>query len=119
MNLLITSLRTAAVITVAVLICSSLTLVIVAGDASAEEHVVEIRNLEFTPSELSVSPGDTITWINYDFVPHTVTADDKSWDSGLIKAEGQWQMVVKADMLATYFCSFHPTMKATLVIVKQ
>lgn len=118
MTLLLTSLRTVAVIAVTVLICGSLTPVM-AGDSESKEHVVEIRNLEFTPKELTVAPGDTITWINYDFVPHTVTADDESWDSGLIKAEGQWQTVVQTDMLTTYFCQYHPTMKAGLLIVKQ
>ena len=118
MSLLLTSLRTVAVIAVTVLVCSSLTPVM-AGDSESKEHVVEIRNLEFTPKELAVAPGDTITWINYDFVPHTVTADDESWDSGLIKAEGQWQTVVQADMLTTYFCRFHPTMKARLSFVRR
>ncbi|MEQ9618657.1 MAG: plastocyanin/azurin family copper-binding protein [Deltaproteobacteria bacterium] len=110
-----TSLRTVAVIAAAVLVCASLNPV-EAGDSTSKEHVVEIRNLEFTPKELSVAPGDTITWVNYDFVPHTVTADDESWDSGLIKAEGQWQTVVKADMHEAYFCSFHPSMTAALRI---
>ena len=60
------------VIAVAILICTTLSPV-KAGDALNQRHVVEIRNLEFTPKELTV--GDTITWINYDLVPHTVTAD--------------------------------------------
>ncbi len=115
MTLLTTSLRTAIILTIAVLICGSLTPVM-ADDSKTKEHVVEIRNLEFSPKELIVAPGDTITWINYDFIPHTVTADDESWDSGLIKSEGQWQTVVRADMLTSYFCRFHPTMKAGLRI---
>ena len=118
MSLLLTSLRTAIVLTVAVLICGSL-IPVMAGDSESKEHVVEIRNLEFTPKELTVAPGDTITWINYDFIPHTVTADDESWDSGLIKAEGQWQTVVQADMLTTYFCRFHPSMTARLSFVRR
>jgi len=62
---------------VAILICTTLS-PIKAGtsDALNQRHVVEIRNLEFTPKELVVATGDTITWINYDLVPHTVTADD-------------------------------------------
>jgi plastocyanin len=118
MSLLMTSLRTAAAMTVAVLVCTSLNPV-KAGDSTSKEHVVEIRNLEFTPKELVVEPGDTITWVNYDFVPHTVTADDESWDSGLIEAKGQWQTVVKADMHETYFCRYHPSMTARLRIVSQ
>ena len=90
-----------------------------ADGSKSKQHVVEIRDLEFTPKELVVTPGDTITWINYDIVPHTVTADDESWDSGLVNAQGQWQIVVKADMNATYFCRYHPSMTAGLRIVRR
>jgi len=105
---------TAAVLAVAVL---GIFDTVKAGEPQSQQHVVEIRNLEFTPKKLDVKPGDTITWINHDLVPHTVTADDESWDSGLINANAQWQTVVKADMFASYFCRFHPTMKARLDIV--
>ena len=120
MRIVLTSLWTATVIAVAILICTTLS-PIKAGtsDALNQRHVVEIRNLEFTPKELVVAPGDTITWINYDLVPHTVTADDESWDSGLISAQGQWETVVQADIHASYFCQYHPSMKARLRIVRQ
>ena len=119
MRIVITALLwTATVIAVVVLVGTTLNPVN-AGDPQSKKHVVEIRNLEFTPKELAVAPGDTITWINYDLVPHTVTADDESWDSGLINANGQWQTVVQKDMLSTYFCQFHPNMKAQISIVQQ
>jgi len=109
---------TATVIAVAVLECITLNSV-KADDPQSKQHVVEIRNLEFTPKELAVAPGDTITWVNYDLVPHTVTADDESWDSGLVGSQGQWQTVVQADMHTTYFCRYHPSMTARLRIVRR
>ena len=112
MKSITTSLRTVAIVA-AVLILGSLTSAVV-GNSAPKEHIVEIRNLTFIPAELDVSPGDTITWINYDFVPHTVTADDKSWDSGLIEANGKWQIVVIKGTYESYFCRFHPNMKANL-----
>ncbi len=119
MRIVLTSLLwTATVIAVAVLVGTTLNSV-KAGDPQSQQHVVEIRNLEFTPKELAVAPGDTIRWVNYDLVPHTVTADDESWDSGLVGSQGQWQTVVQADMLTTYFCQFHPTMKAQLIFVRR
>ncbi len=114
MRILFTIFWIAAVLAVAVL---GIFDTVKAGEPQSQQHVVEIRNLEFTPKKLDVKPGDTITWINHDLVPHTVTADDESWDSGLINANAQWQTVVKADMFASYFCRFHPTMKARLDIV--
>ncbi len=115
MKSITTSLRTVVAVAAAVLIFSSICPAI-AEDAAPQEHIVEIRNLTFIPPELTVAPGDTITWVNYDFVPHTVTADDESWDSGLIEANGKWQTVVTANMYKTYFCRYHPNMKAGLNI---
>ena len=90
-----------------------------AGEPRNQQHVVEIRNLQFVPAELEVKPGDTIKWTNYDLAPHTVTADDKSWDSGLISTNGEWQIVVKSNMFSSYFCSFHPNMKAKLQVLQK
>ncbi len=118
MRILLMLLRTATVITIVALVGITLNLVI-ACDPLSKQHVVEIRNLEFTTKELVVAPGDTITWVNYDIVPHTVTADDESWDSGLVEAQGQWQTVVKADMHKTYFCRYHPSMTAGFRIVRR
>ena len=119
MRIVITSLLwTVTVIAVVVLVCTTMNQVS-AGNPQTKKHVVEIRNLEFTPKKLVVAPGDTILWKNFDLFPHTVTADDKSWDSGTIESNGQWQTVVKKDMLTTYFCQFHPNMKAQISIVQQ
>jgi len=117
-RIVLTSLWTTTVIAVVVLELTTLNPV-KAGEPQNKRHVVEIRNLEFIPKELKAAPGDTITWINYDLVPHTVTADDESWDSGLIGAQGQWQTVVKGDMHATYLCRYHPYMTGRLQIIRR
>lgn len=110
--------RTAAVLAAAVLFIMVISPAYYA-DAASKEHTVEIRNLEYEPNVLSVAPGDTITWINYDIVPHTVTADDESWDSGLIESNGKWQLVVQEDTFTTYFCRYHPNMKSKLEIIQK
>jgi plastocyanin len=106
------------VITVAVLMASQFNLIL-ADDKSIQSHVIEIRNLEFTPKELTVAPGDTITWVNYDLVPHTVTADDESWDSDLLGSKEQWQTVIKENMYESYYCRYHPSMTAHIRIIKR
>src|SRR4051812_47618431 len=37
---------------------------------------VVIGNFTFTPGALTVPVGTTITWVNQDDIPHTVTAQD-------------------------------------------
>lgn len=78
-------------------------------------HTVEIRDMAFHPAELHVSPGDTVTWINRDFIPHTATAPDSAWTSPPLALGESWQMVVRAPGVGSYICAFHPSMEARLV----
>ncbi len=84
--------------------------------ASGRRFVIEIRGFEFVPETPAVKPGDVIVWVNKDIVPHTITAKDGSWDSGLIKTGGEWQMVVEDETSQAYYCRFHPSMIARLDI---
>ena len=42
--------------------------------AHAEEIKVTIDNFTFSPAELKVKVGDTVTWTNHDDIPHTVVS---------------------------------------------
>ncbi len=85
--------------------------------ASPQEHQVEIQKFKFSPAVLTVRPGDTITWLNRDIAPHTATAKDRSWDTGTIKNMATGSIVVTADTATSYYCRFHPMMKAELKLV--
>ena len=88
--------------------------------AVAERRVVvEIRAFEFRPERPTVAVGDVVIFKNYDIVPHTVTATDDSWDSGLIPAGAEWAQRVSEGMVAAYYCSYHPTMSALLRIERE
>jgi plastocyanin len=86
------------------------------GGPPPRTYTVTMRNFGFAPSELTVSPGDTVVWSNADFVPHTATATDSSWDSKSIDANGNWRFVARAAGRHQYYCVFHPTMKAAIVV---
>ena len=89
----------------------------IAADSIAEptEHVVEITGFKFIPESLSVKAGDTIKWINKDITPHTATADDTSFDTGVLKPNESGSITVSSDQTISYFCRYHPTMKANLM----
>ncbi|NOX93632.1 MAG: hypothetical protein GXP04_00630, partial [Alphaproteobacteria bacterium] len=81
------------------------------NQAVAESHIVEMRGLEFFPASLEVAVGDTITWINKDVMPHTATAGDGSWDSGLMEKGDEFSLEIEASTsTGEYVCNFHPTM---------
>ena len=54
--------------------------------------VVEIRAtsaLTFEPSEVTISPGTTVRWVNESSMLHTVTPDDhEEWDRGELPDDG-------------------------------
>jgi plastocyanin len=83
--------------------------------AAGKAHQVTIEGMKFVPESLEVAPGDTVTWTNKDFVPHTVTAG-KSIESGTIEANGSWTYVAKQKGRFDYLCRFHPGMRAMLVV---
>ena len=86
------------------------------GAAEARRVVVEIKSFKFVPQQPALAPGDTIVWINKDIVPHTVTAKDGSWDSGLIEAGKRWTVTITPDMARDYYCAYHAMMKAGFLI---
>jgi len=80
----------------------------------AEAQVI-MKGMGFQPAELTVHAGETVEWKNEDIFAHTVTADDRSFDSGLIQPGGSWKMTVKNAGTVDYHCRPHPNMVAKLV----
>ena len=83
---------------------------------AARSHNVTIQNFVFVPATLTVAPGDTVVWTNTDFVEHSATARDSSWDSQAIPANGTWRLVAGTPGRQAYYCVLHPVMQGTLVV---
>src|SRR5437867_2108217 len=50
----------------------------------------EMKTVTFSPQRLEIAAGTTVVWTNNDPLVHTITADDKSWDSGAIEPGKTW-----------------------------
>ena len=87
------------------------------GAAQAAPVTVTISNYTFGPAKLVVHPGDKVTWVNQDSMPHTATAlDGKSFDSGALDPGGNWSFVFSKAGQYEYHCSLHPDMLGTVVV---
>ena len=53
-----------------------------------------IKQMHFEPTTLKVKVGDRIEWKNEDIFSHTATANDGSFDSGLIAPGSSWQTAI-------------------------
>ena len=72
----------------------------------------------YSPSTLTVVIGvnNTVTWVNNDDVPHTVTASDGSFNSGNLNAGQSWSHTFTTPGTYTYYCSYHSWMKGTIIV---
>ena len=87
---------------------------IAAGNAAT----VQIQNFTFTPAELSVTAGTTVTWINHDDIPHLVAATDKGFRSPPLDTDDHFSFTFEKPGKFPYFCALHPRMTGTIVVTK-
>jgi plastocyanin len=91
----------------------------VAGQAAAQtEHSAVMSSMSYGKIPSGLKVGDTITWVNKDSVPHTVTARDHSFD--LRVAPGQTvKMTLQKAGVFPFFCTYHTMMRGTLVVAAK
>jgi plastocyanin len=80
-------------------------------------NTVVIKNFAFGPATMVVPPGTKITVVNQDKAPHTITAANKSFDTGTI-AGGKSGTFTAPSTPGTYpyVCTMHPSMTGTLTV---
>jgi len=86
------------------------------GGSDQHVHQVSISNFTFAPPALEVHVGDVVEWKNTDFVDHTATANDQTFDTGRVQAGEAKRVVAKKKGRFPYFCRYHIAMKGTLIV---
>ena len=77
---------------------------------------ITIDNFSFTPKEITVSKGTTVTWINHDDVPHTVVSSDKKFKSRALDTDEKYSFTFSDSGTYGYFCSVHPVMTGKVIV---
>jgi plastocyanin len=86
-----------------------------ASPAQAADNAVQISDEVFTPAEITVAPGTTITWSNTSqSAPHSAKAQDGSFDTGYIMPGAQGQASFDTPGDYQYFCEPHPNKKGVV-----
>lgn len=87
----------------------------VPADASNVSQVL-IKDFMFSPMEVRIKAGTSVTWVNQDDEPHTVVGDAGLFRSGAL--DTAMAFTFRFDKPGTYqiFCSIHPQMKATIIV---
>jgi len=77
---------------------------------------VNIDNFVFTPKEITVARGTTVTWVNHDDVPHTVVSPDKKFKSKALDTDDAYSFTFTTPGTYRYFCYIHPHMTGDVVV---
>ena len=80
-----------------------------------KKHTVTIENMRYEPATLVVKKGDSVTFVNKDIFPHTITAAGK-FDSKDVAPNGKWVYRATKAGDFNYICTLHPNMKGTLKV---
>ena len=87
-----------------------------AASAQAADKEVQIDQFAFAPQRLTVKAGTTVTWINDDDIPHTVTSSSKLFKSRALDTNDKFSFTFTTPGSYEYFCSLHPHMTGTVVV---
>ena len=86
------------------------------GTVRADE-AVKIDNFTFSPATLTVPVGSKVTWVNEDDIPHQVMASGRTFKSQVLDTDQSFAQTFASPGTYEYFCSLHPHMKGTIVVV--
>ncbi len=70
----------------------------------------------FIPNPSTVSVNSQVTWNNKDVAPHTATATDGSFDTGVINVGSSGSAIVRGQGTIPYRCTIHPWMNGMLQV---
>ena len=73
---------------------------------------VDMTHFTFSPKDITVPVGTTVTWVNQDQAAHTATsgsggASDGTWDSGTVRNGQSFSFTFTKAGTFPYYCTFH------------
>jgi plastocyanin len=85
------------------------------GDPDPGPADVEIHNFRYEPESLTISAGDSVTWVNEGSAPHTVNFSDGE-GSGTIRNSRGFTHTFDEPGEYEYWCNNHPGMEGTITV---
>lgn len=86
------------------------------SSTTGSETTVVMSELCFMPTVTSVRPGTTVTWVNKDSIPHTVTGMPGTFDSEELGLDGRFTHTFAESGTYAYYCVLHRRMAGAVVV---
>ncbi|HEU5379255.1 MAG TPA: right-handed parallel beta-helix repeat-containing protein [Ktedonobacteraceae bacterium] len=77
------------------------------GASTSSGPTINLTYDSFSPKEMHIKAGQTVTWTNNGQIPHTVTADDGSFDSGELSVGQTYSHTFTKPGRYAYYCRMH------------
>jgi plastocyanin len=90
-----------------------------AATAAKEGVKVSIVNFAFTPAEITIAPGESVTWTNDDGAPHGLEYHDGAPGTDLLLPGASFSRRFDQPGTYDYNCSIHPYMTGRVVVRAQ
>ncbi|MBS3142422.1 cupredoxin family copper-binding protein [Candidatus Woesearchaeota archaeon] len=86
-------------------------------EQQASQRTIILQNFAFSPSQMFIKAGDTVTWTNSDSAPHTVTSNSgDELDSPSLSPGETYSHTFTTAGTYMYHCEFHPRMTASITV---
>jgi plastocyanin len=89
---------------------------VAAEETKAAPNTITIDNFTFTPKELTVAVGTTVTWANHDDIPHNVVDKNKTFRSKALDTDDSFTYTFATAGTFDYFCGLHPHMVGQVIV---
>ena len=80
---------------------------------------VSIANFEFTPGEITIAPGESVTWTNDDGAPHGLVYQDGAKGTDLLLPGASFSRQFDRPGTYDYSCAVHPYMTGRVIVRAQ
>ena len=83
---------------------------------ASNQGSVTISDFKFTPKSITINVGETVVWTNNGPTGHSATADDGTFDTGVLPKGSTGMFRFTKAGTYSYHCTPHPFMKASVIV---
>lgn len=84
---------------------------------TVDKNTVNIQSSQFSPAEITIKQGESVTWVNKDSVGHTIVGI--TFQSNLLDIGQSFKQIFNVAGTFEYHCSVHPSMIGKVIVVSN
>jgi plastocyanin len=88
-----------------------------ASPSTTNKNTVNIQGSAFSPAEITIKQGESVTWTNKDSVGHTIVGT--TFTSTLLDTGQSFTQVFNVAGTFDYHCSVHPSMIGKVIVTSS